>query len=146
MKGILRRAAALFLAVALALSLTACAAPARNVSYFDLMSVMKRNYEGDINQVINAVHQSAWSVYNGRVWAYGYQTGGFSKIEEIETWIASVNTDGTDLAAMELVFSHLPPWKEKSSCWQPRTRISAIRSEKCCTVWCLTAPAQRGCC
>ncbi len=101
MKKSIFRFAALLLAGALVLGLVACGKeePMPSLTHTELMRIMKQSMDGDLNQVIRA---NDWAVCDGRIWACGYQTGGFASAEEMELWVASADAGGSDVTAVQL--------------------------------------------
>ncbi len=106
MKNRICRFITLLLAGALALGLVACGKeePVEpSITHTELMNMMKRSIESELDQVIRGID---WAAHGDRIWVCGYQAGDFSRMEQMELWVASVNADGSNVSAMQL---HLEP-------------------------------------
>lgn len=95
---------ALLLAGLLALCLTGCAkqpeAPPA-LSYTEMLAMMNQPVENDLSQAISSIY--SWSAYDGRLWACGFQPGGFDDIAQVEMWIASMEPAGKDLRSQQVL-------------------------------------------
>ncbi len=104
MKKRICRMIALVLLLATVLSLVGCSKPQTppksNISYTELMSMMNQSVDSQLPSALSSI--LGWAAHEGRIWIVGAQPEGFTSVEEIETWVASANADGTDVVTMQL--------------------------------------------
>ncbi len=108
---------------------TACSATPPNTGYGDLLAIMPAATDTPVQDAIGG--RWFWTAYEGRVWTCGYQPGEFTSVEEMETWVACVNADGTDAAAMQLLSPFDPALMEQRdqlTAENPDTKYMLYRS------------------
>ncbi len=102
-RTVLTRGSAVMLILMAAFGLTGCTKANRQpaIPLSELMSMMNQSVDHAQNDLISAVD---WTAFNGQIWSCGYQKGGTSDPEKMETWITCANTDGSQATATQLTF------------------------------------------
>ena len=107
-----RKWLALLLAAVLALALPGCSRQPTaqpGVSYAQLLGMMNRSVENGFDKVISTFYW--WGTQGGRIWAYGWQAGGITSVDDIQLWVASANPDGSDLSSLQLLPDESTEWQ-----------------------------------
>ncbi len=101
MKKTCLRLLAVIQTLVLTLGLVGCGRPQQPaVSYAELMHMMNQTVSSELGQAVG--NPGSWTAHNNTLWVVGHQPGQVVDPAQRQLWVASADTDGANVTAMQL--------------------------------------------